>query len=176
MKHTEELVKNWLEESMLSPKRYTKEELRSGLKTPDFKVYKRNNLIFYCEVKAVTEKRESKQDTTPNQLTADIHNAYKKFMACNPNRKYPNVLAFVNQKNTAGIDYLEDVLTGHWFMDNGKAYPFYTKQSEGRIKNEKTEIDLFLWFEFGGEVEKRYTKCNQMHFNSLQSILSSSSS
>ena len=53
MKDTEEMVKDWLQGFSLAPERYTKKEMRSGIKTPDYKVYKAAQLQFFCEVKAV---------------------------------------------------------------------------------------------------------------------------
>lgn len=169
MKDTEEMVKGWLQEFSLVPERYTKKEMRNGLMTPDFKVIKEQQLQFFCEVKAVLDKGKgnSENDTTPNQLTDDIHDSFKKFRDVNVSHTVPNVLAFVNRKFTAGVDYLDDVLTGHWYMDDGKAYPFYVYYSFGRIKDEKSEIDLYLWFECGDKVKFRFTESSQPHFEHL---------
>jgi hypothetical protein len=167
MKDTEEKVKVWLQEFSLVPERYTKEEMRAGLKTSDFKVYKGQQLQFFCEVKAVVDKGDTENDTIPNQLTDDIHDAFKKFKDVNVCHAVPNVLAFVNRKITAGVDYLEDVLTGHWYMDNGNVYPFYVYYSDGRIKNEKSEIDLYLWLEDGDKVKFRFTDASSTHFDHL---------
>lgn len=167
MKDTEEIVKYWLREFSLAPERYTKKERRSGIKTPDYKVYKEQQLQFFCEVKAVVDNCDKENDTTPNQITDDIHNAFKKFRDVNKNHSIPNVLAFVNRKMTAGVDYLEDVLTGHWYMDSGKAYPFYVYYSEGRIRNEKSEIDLYLWFEESDKVKFRFSCAGKDHFEHL---------
>ncbi len=81
MKDAEEMVKGWLQELSLVPERYTKKEMRNGLMTPDFKVIKEQQLQFFCEVKAVLDKGKgnSENDTTPNQLTDDIHDSFKKF-------------------------------------------------------------------------------------------------
>lgn len=167
MKNTEEIVKEWMQGFSLESERYTKKEMRTGLKTPDFKVYKKKKLQFLCEVKAVIENSNTSNDTTPNQLTNDIHDSFKKFKDVNPEHSVPNVLAFVNRKITAGVDYLEDVLTGHWYMDDGKAYPFYVYYSEGRIKNEKSEIDLYLWLEGRDKVKLRFTGVFKKHFENL---------
>jgi len=161
------MVNEWLQGFGLATERYTKTELREGKKTPDYKVLKEGLLQFFCEVKAVVGSIELETDTTPNQLTGDIHDAFKKFKGINPDRILPNVLAFVNKKGAAGVDYLEDVLTGQWFMENGEAYPFYVYYSEGRIRDEKAAIDLYLWFEGGDNVKFRFTGVVKSHLEHL---------
>ncbi len=167
MKEAERKVERWLGAFRLTATRFTKDEMRAGEKTPDFKVMKGNSFQFFCEVKTVSEGTKSAKDTTPNQLTDDIHKAFKQFQSVNPERTSANVMAFVCEKSTAGVDYLDDVLTGHWFMENGNFYPFYAKQSEGRIKHEKAAVDLYLWFEDSETVKFRFPSKGSPHFERL---------
>lgn len=165
----EKQVENWLKQYQLQPKRYTRAELRNGRRTPDFRVYQAGVEKFFCEVKSVLPSVKGTgggSDPIPNRLTDDIHDACKKFIDSNPSHLLPNVLTFVQCDMCSGVDYLEDVYLGHWLMDDGTAYPFYVKYANGRIKEEKTIIDLYLWFG-GNSVEFRFTGTHSQHYIEL---------
>jgi len=130
-------------------------------------VFKANALQFFCEVKASSKDewldnrlREAAQKSPPftvvgggrndprfNHLTNDIHTAVQQFDAVNPRREYPNVLAWVNHDRSLGFLDVLGVLTGDFFADDDSEHPIYRKFSEGRIKDEKARIDMFLWLD-----------------------------
>jgi hypothetical protein len=141
--------------------RFTKAEIRSG-KTPDFRVYKDKQLVFYCEAKHVQhddwlDKQLEKArpgeivgglrpDPIFNRIAGHIHQAAKQFEAVNHDHQYPNVLVFTNSDRLCKFDDLVSTLTGNLYAEGGTVEPIYRSVSEGRIREEKSTIDLYVWF------------------------------
>lgn len=94
-KKEEQIIEDYLKSIGLYCIRFSKAEMRQG-KTPDYRVYKNNELKFFCEVKTVEAIGVGGDDPVFNKLTDDIHEAMKQFNAVNLEENYPNVLAFVN--------------------------------------------------------------------------------
>jgi hypothetical protein len=176
----EERVKAFLIEQGLQPERFSKKERRSGHKTPDFRVFQGGKFCFFCEVKSIerdtwldeqfdkapvgTPVGGCRHDPTHNRLTDDIHTAVKQFDAVNPDLTHPNVLAFVNHEKMCGVFYLVGVITGRFLADDGEAYPIYLKYSQGRIRDEKTHIYLFIWLdEFESALYLLFTPSHKSH-------------
>jgi len=176
MDQNEKLVTEFLEERNFTCFRFPEEDIGKHL-TPDFRVYRGTQFCFFCEVKSIdkdiwldqqlstvppgTIAGGLRPDPTFNRLTTDIHNAIKQFDAVNGDLKYPNVLAFVNNEFTCGVHDLYEVFTGNCRGENGLLYPFSKKYSDGRIKEEKERIHMFLWID----------KCKKNHnfmFSNLQ--------
>ncbi len=162
MDSDEKEVCNFLKRLDLLAKKFSnKEKLKS--KTPDFRVYKTNKLAFYSEVKTVSPDwwlnnqlknappgiivGGGRKDPVFNRLSNKIHEAVQQFDAVNPSLEYPNVLAFINHDNTIDTSYRLNILTGDFFAEDGTRYPIYRKFSEGRIKNEKIRIHLYIWID-----------------------------
>jgi len=154
----------------LRTKRFSKEELRQG-KTPDFRVFKSSELVLYCEAKHVQrddwlDKKldealplelvgGSRPDPIFNRLAEHIHRASQQFAAVNPGRQSPNVLVFTNSDRQCGFPDLLGVLTGNFYGDGGEVAPIYRNYSEGRIREEKLTIDLYVWFnEWKGNLQE----------------------
>lgn len=162
MDQNEIQVKTHLESYGLTCKEFTKEEKRKG-KTPDFRVYKNDDLLFYCEVKTrekdcwLDEKLDNAEqgeiiggicnDPIFNSLSTNIHTAVKQFDAVNPEQDVPNVLALVNHDKNYGFNDLLETVTGNFYSENGGVDPISKQYSEGRIKDEKGRIDLFIWLD-----------------------------
>lgn len=125
-----------------------KEAEKTG-KNPDFRVFKGNRFAFFCEVKTISpdERWGILHDSTFNMLTNKIHTAIKQFNAVNPQLEYPNVLAFVNHDRRRGWMDLYGVLTGGSLADGGGHPLIYLKFSEGRIRDEKEQIHLYIWID-----------------------------
>jgi hypothetical protein len=86
----------------------------------------------------------------------------------NPRCEYPNVLAFVKHDFEAGMPELIAVLTGNDYTKGGSILPWYRKYSEGRIREEKTRIHLYLWFdENEPEPKKFWMQSSQDHHSAL---------
>ena len=157
----EQMAREYLERRGFACESFLKEERRLG-KTPDFRVILNESLVFYCEVKSsrdpwfdnLLENAPAgeivgglRNDPIFNRLVADIHEAVKQFNAVNPKQEIPNVIALVNHDDKCGFDDLLAVLTGNFYADNGIAHPIYRQFSEGRIKDEKSRIHLFIWLD-----------------------------
>jgi hypothetical protein len=178
----------------LKAERFTPDEIGQG-KTPDFRVFKSGELVAFCEAKHVQhddwldKKLEAakpleivgglRRDPIFNRLVGHIHKAYKQFLAVNPNRKYPNVLVFTNSDEQCDNRDLVAVMTGNFYVEGGGGEPIYTAFSEGRIKEEKFAIDLYVWFEESrGQDQKgfHYFIANGPHYAALCALLGSDSS
>lgn len=115
--------------------------------TPDFKVQSKEH-EFFCEVKSVESDEwleGGRPDPTFNSISNKIHEAVKQFRSVNPDRKLPNVLVLCNHHDMRDSLDLKSVLTGLFYADDGTTHKIYGQFSDGRIKNEKMEIDLYVW-------------------------------
>ncbi len=149
MSYTEDKVISKLDKVGLRCERFSSKEMKEG-KTPDLRVYKNSKFAFFCEIKEIAKdpwEGGVRQDPIFNRISDDIHTAVKQFDSVNPDLKHPNVLAFVNDDDKCGSLDLVGVITGHLLLEKGGAAPIYLKYSEGRIKEEKHRIHLYLWFD-----------------------------
>ena len=101
-----------------------------------------------------------RSDPIFNRLTTDIHSAVKQVEAVNPDQKWPNVLALVNHDNMCGFDDLIGTLTGNLYTNSGNAHPIYKQFSEGRIKDERGKIHLFLWLDDFKPLQSLFSQTN----------------
>lgn len=142
----EERVAEHLRFLGLDTRRFGKEEMMQ--RTPDFRLYDSAGLAGFCEVKSSTPLPEGVgPDPTFNRTSSDIHQASEQLHSVNPSREAINVLAFVNHEAAIDERDLYAVFTGNFYSTRGVAYPIYRKYSHGRIKAEKTLIDVYLWFQ-----------------------------
>lgn len=180
----EQQIANYLRNKGFRAEEFAKEERRQS-RTPDFRVLKGNKLAFFCEVKTVssddwldhqiesappgTYVGGARKDPIFNRLSSKIHEAVQQFEAVNPDLEYPNVLAFVNHDKMCGFLDLIAVTTGHFLAEGGGRYPIYLQFSEGRIKEEKFRIHLYIWRDWYKEKKYKYifnTYANK-HLNNL---------
>lgn len=182
---SEQVVKDFLSGYGLSSEKFDKNEIRNG-KTPDFRVYFNDNLIFYCEVKNAQEDmwiNEKLKKATPgeivggartdpifNRLSAHIHKARKQFEAVNKEENLPNVLAFYNEDQQSDFYDLLAVTTGNFFSEDGEVFPIYKKFSEGRIKADINKIHLFIWIDAHNPPRFLFNMMNSKYQNELCSI------
>jgi hypothetical protein len=160
--NSEQIIKKFLSGYHLRAEKFDKKRFGNG-KTPDYEVFKNDNLFCYCEVKNAKKdiwldqklKKSSpgemvgglRNDPVFNRLTSHIHKSRKQFDAVNKNQDTPNILAFYNQDQNSGFLDLLAVITGNFFSENGKTYPIYKSISEGRIKADIEKIHLFIWLD-----------------------------
>jgi hypothetical protein len=181
----EDRIKSYLESKGFTVKRFSKKEMRAG-STPDFRVSRNSEFLFYCEVKSSSSDQwrdkqydaaiddltgSAKSDPIFKKLTDDIHKAAKQFNAANKDQKYPNVIAFVNHDDKCGFNDLVGVLTGKLYTNDGKAHPIYGKFSHGRIKDEKGKIHLFIWLDDRGSGRLFFNPTNKTIYTKLCAIL-----
>jgi hypothetical protein len=128
----------------------------------DFRVESSDRFAFFCEVKTGQEDawldrqiEEAPPGTLAggarpapiyNRIGNQIHSAAGQFDSVNAECEYPNVLAIVNSDRQAGKPDLIAVLTGNACTDSGPIAMF-RNYSEGRIRQEKLRIHLYLWFD-----------------------------
>jgi hypothetical protein len=123
---------------------------RSRSKTPDFKVFKEKQLVFYCEVKSKDEERwleDLMRQASPRHLAGTlgedpvsfrlrtyVTQAAQQCSASNPDHRVPNVLAILNDDEATAFEDLLQFLVRH-IPDTKRDLP--------------SSIDLCLWFERG---------------------------
>ncbi len=160
MDGNEIIVDKLLRSKGLRGERFSKDDMRKS-RTPDFRVFEGDILKFYCEVKTIdydkwldnrlaevppgTIAGGLRSDPIFNRLVDDIHTAIKQFDAINPDVEFPNVLALVNHDRLCGVQDLWSVLTGCFIGEGGTADYIYPQYSEGKLKEEKQRIHLYLW-------------------------------
>lgn len=189
MNKDEKLICEFLTSYSLVAKRFSKKETRKG-KTPDFRVFRDETFKFFCEVKSIdkdlwldrqfdsarpgTIVGGLRNDPVYNRLTSDIHTAVKQFDAVNKDITYPNVLALVNHDKKCKIYDLISVLTGIERTNNGSALPIFPYYSEGRIRDEKKRIHLFLWIDnWADSIDSKgflFCDTNEIHYQTLCSL------
>ena len=164
MDAAEQFAADYLKQHNLRAERVSKEELRGGKKTPDYRVFRQTELVAYCEAKHVQhdvwldqqlESAEplqlvggSRFDPVFNRLTAHIHKAAQQFAAVNPERVYPNILVFANFDEACEFqDQMLGVLTGNIYAEGGIVDPIFKEFSDGRIMYEKMTIDVYIWWD-----------------------------
>jgi hypothetical protein len=141
--------------------RFSNKETRTG-KTPDFRVMDGARLFAYCEVKSPRDEGLDFQldhaepgeivgglrsDPVFNRLSKVIEKAAEQFDAVNPGRSVPNILAIVNHDDSSHLGDLIETLTGMFHADNGKRHPIMKHVSEGRLREAKYRIDLYVWID-----------------------------
>jgi hypothetical protein len=187
----EEFAIEWLARHGLRAVRFSKAETRQG-KTPDFRVFKGTEFVLYCESKHVQydewlDKQLAnaqpleivggvRHDPIYNRLADRIHDSAKQFEAVNPDRQFPNVLIFTNSDTQCGFPDLLSVLTGNFQAEGGVVDPIFEQISEGRIREEKLTIDLYVWLnEWKGKQQKGslYFNAGPKHYVALSALLGS---
>ena len=91
----------------------------------------------------IVERR--RPDPAPNRLSTKIHEAAQQFDAVNPHLVVANVLAFVNHDHGSDFEDICQVVTGVFRTRSGQRDPIYRRFSEGRIRDEKKRIHLYIW-------------------------------
>ena len=140
--------------------RFTEPEMHQG-KTQDFRVFKGTEFVLYSEAKHIQEDTwlddqlnagppmtlvwGLRHDPAFNRLSGHIDQAAKQFQAVNPNREYPNVLVFTSSDRGCMFTDLVSTLTGNFYAESGAIDPIYKSISEGRIREEKYTIDLYVF-------------------------------
>lgn len=143
-KADEDFILNFFISKGLVPMRYSDGEKRTLGKTPDFKVYKDDRILFFCEVKSLFDSntQSPRQDPAYSKIVNKIHEAAAQLESVNTDRKYPNVLAFVDHQLGTAAGDLASVLEGYYHSEDGEKH-----QIKNYFGEEKFIIDLFIWME-----------------------------
>lgn len=157
-------------------------------KTPDFSLLRDGKLVAYCEVK--TFKRDAwldgmladaptgtlaggpRPDPIYNRISNAIHTAAKQLESANRDHGVLNILVLMNRDEQAEYRDLVSVITGKWDPLAGIHDKTHGQFSEGRIREEKSKIDLYVWLDaykddppklrgfFVGNYENRQRVCS----------------
>ncbi|MGC9225088.1 MAG: hypothetical protein ACP5E2_14305 [Terracidiphilus sp.] len=174
---------------------FPKNEMRD-MKTPDFRLSQAGREVALCEVKSFQRDtwleehmRDAgsgelvgglRSDPIYNRISNAVHTAAKQFTSVNSDHKLLNFLVLVNHDTSAKYQDLVSVLTGYWDPLHGVYEQTHTQFSEGRIRNEKTQIDLYLWLNihkdgtlskeslFFGNPETRLSVCELIGINPMK--------
>jgi hypothetical protein len=161
----QDIVKNYLEGLGFEVRKI----LEGDEKTPDFEVFFKDKLIFYCEEKTVDDFdfEGERNDPTYDSMSARIRKAVKQLKSINPSREVPNVLALVNMDESKNAHDLIITLTGRAPLDNGE---YLSIHKVGRLRKDLGEIDLYLWFEKGELVSKVWGEINEEYNKHLKEL------
>lgn len=137
---------------------------RRSLKTPDFRLRREGADVAVCEVKSFLKdtwldeqlKKAAdgelvgglRPDPIFNRISNAVHTAFKHFDSVNSDHKLFSFLVFVNHDSSAHPEDLDRVLTGFEDQLHGSLDQTCFQFSEGRIREEKRKIDLYVWFDF----------------------------
>jgi hypothetical protein len=142
-------AEDYLRKHSLRPERFSKQEMRAG-KTPDYRVFRDIGLVAYCEVKHLQRDDWAgglRSDPIFNRISNHIHEAAQQFEAVNPDHAYPNILVFANSGSMSDSRDLDSVITGLFHVKDATDEAIDAQFSEGRIKEEKSQIDLYIWWD-----------------------------
>jgi hypothetical protein len=142
---------------------YSNAELRK-IKTPDFRLTRKGIDVAVCEVKSflrdawLDEQIKKapygelagglRTDPIFNRVSNAVHTAFKQFESVNPAHGLFNFLVLVNHDPNARPEDLDRVLTGYEDPMHGGFDQTCIQFSEGRIREEKKRIDLYVWVDF----------------------------
>lgn len=139
--------------------RFTHEETQTG-RTPDFRVFRLEELVAFCEVKSprddwldnqldgappFTQVGGARADPTFNRIARHVAKAATQFDAVNSGRSALNLLTFVNHDATSHYADLHETLTGVFHAASGERFQTMPHISERWIGEAKRRIDLFAW-------------------------------
>lgn len=174
---------------------FSKNEMREA-KTPDFHLLRGGVEVALCEVKSfqrdtwledqlkVASAGElvggPRPDPIFNRISNAVHTAFKQFESVNSDHRLLNFLFLVNHDTSARPEDLDRVLTGYEDPLHGRFDPTCGQYSEGRIREEKGKIDLFVWMDFlkpdriltrrffFGNIETRGSVCSLLDIDPAQ--------
>jgi hypothetical protein len=198
MDNAEQFAERYLLSRSLRPNRFNKQEMRQG-KTPDFRVFKQDELVAYCEAKHVEYDQwlDNEMEKAPetidglriaggprpdpiyNRLETHIHRAAKQFAAVNSAHNLPNFLVFVNSDRHCDFQHdLIGVLTGNAYVEGGGLEGMFAEYSDGRILYEKMTIDVYVWWDSWRNEERPrlWFWRNSSHYLTASALLGSDTS
>src|SRR5258708_1037404 len=171
----EQFAEDYLRKHSLRPERFSKEERGAG-KAADCRVFRDTGLIGYCEAKHLQRDDWAsglRSDPIFNRISNHIHQAAQQFSAVNPDHAYPNILVFANSDGMSDARDLDSVITGLFRVKGGTDEAIYAQFSEGRIKEEKCHIDLYIWWDTWKDNERfsRYFLKESVYKDQLRELL-----
>ena len=152
--NSEEVTKRYVESNGYRVERFSKKEMRTeDNKTPDFKVYRGEDLSFYCEVKEIEDfpiedyNGNIEFDKDEDKVHGLINKSCNHFLSVNPKHTVPNVLAIYNKRLGTDILDFKFAFEGKWITKGGSIYQRPNTAAYRRIETKKVNIDLCLWYD-----------------------------
>ena len=150
---------------------FAKSEIRD-VKTPDFRLSRNGVEVAFCEVKSFqkdTWLEDQLKNAGPaellgglrpdpifNRISNAVHTAFKQFESVNSSHELLNFLFLVNHDTSARPEDLDRVLTGCENPRNGLFDRTCAQFSDGRIREEKYKVDLYVWLDLlNGQIRSR---------------------
>jgi len=175
-------VADFLRGYSLVAEKFSKKE-KGQSKTPDFRVHKQNELVFYCEVKSIEQDNfeelvlkhgfyvRTGKNPIDDIISKKIHEAHKQFNTVNRGCNLPNVLVFVNHERTFEWKYgaLQRVVAEVVPLSDGTYLQVGNRAIDGRIKTEKFDIHLYIWIDYFRHTEPGFlfSQSNKTHYCNL---------
>jgi len=182
MNRDENTVRDFLKEHSLIAEKFSKKE-KNQSRTPDFRVFKKNELVFCCEVKSIEQDSfdelvlkhgfysRAGKNPIDDIISKKIHEAYRQFSAVNKGCNLPNVLVFVNHERTFQWKYgaLQRVVGEVILLIDGRYLHVGNRAIDGRIKTEKFDIHLYIWIDVFRNTEPLFLflQSNKTHYYDL---------
>lgn len=188
----EALVNGYWQKKGFDVGSFSKSEMRDH-KTPDFRLSRGGMDLALCEVKSfqrdVWLEDQMKNATSGevvgglrndpifNRISNAVHTAAKQFESVNSNHELLNFLVLVNHDTSANYKDLIRVLTGFEDPLDDCFDRTCLEFSEGRIREEKSKIDLYIWIGvtksgnfrqpsyWFGNLENRLAVCDLLQIN-----------
>jgi hypothetical protein len=133
--------------------------------SPDFVFRSENKTVFFAELKDITCDLPSEEhgwiipkpgephypwsfrdDNAVSRVASKIHESYLQLMNC----PSPRVLIILNYDSLVDVKDLQEAYEGRQLYSN-EVYSYYNivskKIADGRIKQEKQSIDLYIWID-----------------------------
>jgi len=142
---------------------FSNNEIRD-FKTPDFRLSREGIAVALSEVKSfqrdawLDEQMKKmpagelaggiRPDPIFNRISNAVHTAFKQFGSVNSSHELYNFLVLINHDPGARPEDLDRVLTGYEDPLHGCFEQTCVRFSEGRIREEKKNIDLYVWMDF----------------------------
>lgn len=193
MKDGEDFVATVLAELGFRAERFGNDELRKGLKTPDFRVFIGDKFALFCEEKTFTDptgfydalanspsdevvQEIQKGSTKSNRLVNRMGDAVAKFRAVNPDHEFPNVIAIVNRDEMFFPDDIIELFRGYAFVTNRTKCHTVPEVCRKRFADDRDWIDAVLALhrvkETGEEYNRLYYQEEALkHHRALQVLL-----
>jgi len=180
MLKSEQVIENYIKSNGYRVERFSKKEMRiPDNKTPDFKVFKDEDLFFLCEVKKIEDfpienyNGNIEIDKDEAKVLGLINKSCNQFLNVNPKHIVPNVLAIYNERLGSDILDFKFAFEGRWALKNGTFFSRGISDAYRRIERKKSNIDMCLWYDENSKKIAWMYLQNSIFSDRLKSLFSS---
>jgi large subunit ribosomal protein L30 len=163
------------------PEPYPDADRKRG-KTPDFKLMKDARLSAYCEMKSPRDDYifEMPPDGGPairknvpfyRKLGRHVRDAAQQLEAVNPDRKLPNIVAFVSHCPDIERRDLIATIAGLPVPDSNRRVPLLGRKLQEQVIEAARKVDLFLWVDAKGRTFQHLSPNGAQHEQAALDLL-----